>query len=287
MPALLDLTGQRFKRLVVTSRAANRGRKPSWNCVCDCGKQVIARASDLRSGRHGSCGCLHKEIVTFHGNAGKHGLPKTKSHSYGCWISMKSRCLTPRNTGYRFYGARGITVCDRWARSFSDFLSDMGEAPSRKHTLDRYPDQGGNYEPGNVRWATRKQQSNNRRVNRLLVFRGMRKTVSEWCDHLGLNEHRVRSRLRAGWTAEQALTAPKDAVVKQGAFPSRVIDIAGMRFGMLTVIDRAKNRSKRACWNCLCDCGRNAIVTGKALRHGHTKSCGCNRGKPGIPKPRK
>ena len=155
-----DLLGQRFGRLTVIKRAPNRGVKVNWLCQCDCGKQSVAFASDLRSGTHQSCGCLQKERVTKHSHAQRH--TNGGSITYGSWQAMKGRCFNPRVPKYEYYGGRGITVCDRWANSFQAFLDDMGERPSHNHSIDRI-DSDGDYTPDNCRWATRAEQSQNQR----------------------------------------------------------------------------------------------------------------------------
>lgn len=120
--------------------------------------------------------------------------------------SMIARCHNPKHYAYKWYGALGVIVCGRWRESFEAFLLDVGERPSPKHQLDRFPDQNGNYEPGNVRWATSKQQNNNRRDNRLITAFGRTLTMAEWAEETGLNYNTLWSRLRRGWHPEEMLT---------------------------------------------------------------------------------
>lgn len=150
--------GDRFGRLLVVADAGRtKARNIIYNCLCICGNKKTIPSGRLRNGNTRSCGCLLRDRMTVH------GLRWTAE--YEVWKTMKQRCYNPRNKRFSYYGARGIVVCERWRKSFSDFLADVGLRPSQKHSLDRIKNEG-NYEPGNVRWATAKQQANNRRPRR-------------------------------------------------------------------------------------------------------------------------
>jgi len=118
---------------------------------------------------------------------------------------MLARCKYDNRDNFRFYGGRGISVCERWRASFEAFLADMGPMPSPRHTLERI-DVNGNYEPGNVRWATWHEQMRNRRNSRMVTFNGETLCVSEWAERMSLKPHTLMARLNSGWTVQRALT---------------------------------------------------------------------------------
>ena len=208
--SFLDLSEQRFGRLVAIRRAGvTKNRKVLWECRCDCGTVCIVQTAQLRNGKTKSCGCLWKESVlkacTKHGGAARDGRG---SKMYIVWASMIARCTNPKDPRYKDYGGRGITVCERWRESFAAFLEDVGHRPSDKHELDRFPDNNGNYQLDNIRWATRKQQMRNTRANKLITYMGNTLSMAEWCERLGLNYAKVSYRFRRGWTVEAAFQAP-------------------------------------------------------------------------------
>lgn len=152
---MIDLTGQRFGRLAAIKPTGERkGTAFVWQCLCDCGKEHFVNSNNLRTGHVKSCGCLRKEKITIHG--------MWKTPVYTTWKQMIQRCENPKSPTYKWYGGRGIKVCEQW-HNFCDFFEDMGERPDGK-TLDRWPDNDGNYEPGNCRWATPKEQQANSRT---------------------------------------------------------------------------------------------------------------------------
>lgn len=166
-----------------------------YNCLCDCGNIKVAGSRYLTEGKITSCGCARKK-----------SKGKSNSITYKSWISAKQRCLNPNNHNYKNYGRRGIKMCEKWINSFVAFLEDMGERPSSNHTLDRI-DNNGNYEKSNCRWATKREQSNNTRTNRLIKINDKEITVSEFSRKYGINISNVFYELKKGMN-------PKDIIEK-------------------------------------------------------------------------
>jgi hypothetical protein len=198
-----NLTGRVFERLTVVRYVGHdKTKRAIWECRCSCSALVTVRAWNLKNGHCRSCGCLQAETAGDH--CRKHGRSGTRV--FRIWNSMRQRCSNPNNQDYDQYGGRGIKVCERWD-SFANFLADMGEPPDGM-TLDRFPDQNGNYEPANCRWATPSQQARNRRSNRVVTFNGKTQTLVEWGEETGHGMRRLAARLKLGWTVERALTLP-------------------------------------------------------------------------------
>lgn len=154
-----NLVGLRCERMIVV---AWEGPGSRWRVRCDCGTEKVLPGTHAR--RTKSCGCLSRDILLLrnhrHGEAGRKG----RTAEYQTWQGIIKRCTDPGSDSWEYYGGRGISVCDRWRASFPAFLSDVGRRPSPQHSLDRYPNNDGNYEPGNVRWATRSEQMQNTRA---------------------------------------------------------------------------------------------------------------------------
>lgn len=203
MGKFIDLTQQRFGRLVVVERAgATKHKSALWLCRCDCGQTVLLSSNVLRTNHTRSCGCLKLDVATEQRTT--HG--QSKSITYSSWEHMIRRCRNQNDKRYADYGGRGITVCDRWL-DFENFLTDMGERPSAAHSLDRI-DSNGSYCSENCRWATNKQQQRNLRSNRHVTVGGETLTVAEAIENLGISGDAVRTRLRRGWSEQDALNRP-------------------------------------------------------------------------------
>lgn len=203
---LIDLTGSRFDRLLVIKRTDDdKNKNRRWLCLCDCGKEKIIHGISLSHGRTRSCGCLQKEIAGKVNT--KHGHSGNKSRVYNVWKAMKQRCCNPNNKEYHNYGGRGIKVCMRWQRSFSNFLVDMNNPPTITHQIDRIDNNKG-YFNDNCRWITPREQQNNRRNNHLITHNGRTQTLTLWMIETGIQHSTIAARIKRGWSTEDALTIP-------------------------------------------------------------------------------
>jgi len=197
-PRAPDLVGRRFGYLTVLRRNGRKGRNAGWLCRCICGFEKTVGADDLRRGQVASCarGHYNRPLIRV--------VAPEECH---IWYAMHQRCYNKLNTGYRNYGARGVRVHKRW-HHLENFISDMGPRPSPLHSLDRYPDNDGDYAPSNCRWATKKEQSRNTRRNIYVQTRGKKVAVADFANQLGLTAVIVRKRLYRGWTLDEALSLP-------------------------------------------------------------------------------
>lgn len=199
----------KFGRWTVTSEFHRRGKHIFVDCVCECGTERRISVHHLIIGRSRSCGCLRREVSReVHWKHG--GTVGGYKHEYRVWAHMISRCSNRNLRAFKDYGGRGISVCARWRSSFASFHNDMGDRPTPSHTLDRI-NNNGNYEPSNCRWATIREQNNNRRDNRVIRLNGVRLTVAQWSEHVDLKAGTIYARLARGWSSRKALTCPLGA----------------------------------------------------------------------------
>ena len=208
----IDLTGKRFGRLTVVEFAFKKNKRKYWLCKCDCGNYKAIQSPHLTSGHTQSCGCLHKEkakqLLTKHG--------KYYSRLYSIWVDIKDRCCNPKNQAYKNYGGRGINIWSEWLDKENGFMNFYNWAMANGYndglTIERI-DNDGNYSTDNCRWATVKEQANNRRSNVLVTHNGKTQTMKEWAHDVGIPYKAVWARMqKLGWSSERALTEP----VKKG-----------------------------------------------------------------------
>jgi|ERR1051325_2678505 hypothetical protein len=194
----------RFGKLIVlrpgpVQHTGGKGHSTSV-CQCDCGSVVTVRNSILRYGPTESCGCRQSEGQIRHG----HCVGKSQTRTYSRWAAMVSRCTDPNSRVFIYYSARGISICEAWRNSFEQFLADMGECPPGLE-LDRWPNNNGNYEPGNCRWATRSEQMRNTRQNLIVTVGDFTGCFAAACDHFSVPWNRTWCRIyRYGWSIEAA-----------------------------------------------------------------------------------
>lgn len=208
-----DLIGRRFGRLIVIAFSGYRTTKSGapikrWKCRCDCGIKLDVDNNNIRSGHTKSCGCFRVEFSTTKSTT--HGFILSRDpimrKFHNVWVQMRQRCENSSNAGYYKYGARGIKVCNRW-QLFENFRDDMWPSFVAGLSIERR-NNNGNYELSNCYWATRKQQSNNRRSNIVIELYGERKTATQWAEIFNVNAQMVIQRIARGWLPEGALTEP-------------------------------------------------------------------------------
>jgi len=199
----IDITGQKFNYLQVTSFCESKGGKSLWECICDCGKSTIVEGYALRNDKIKSCGCFAREQtrkrMTTHDD--------TASKEHIAWKSMINRTSNPKCERYKNYGGRGISVCSEWF-TYQNFFNDMGRAPSKEHSIDRI-DVNGNYESSNCRWVDRKTQCRNRTSNNVQEYNGERLPLIELSEKYNVPYDLLCLRVSRGWNISEAINTPK------------------------------------------------------------------------------
>lgn len=207
MANLIDLTGQRFGKLIVLRRAENyvrsNGHKEStWVCCCECGNEITVTRTNLKRAR--SCGCSKGKYISD--SKITHGM--SNSRLYRIWQNMKNRCYNPNVDRYDRYGGRGITVCEKWRDSFEAFYKwAIDNGYSDELSIDR-KDVNGNYTPDNCRWISMDKQADNKLNSRIFEYNGEAHTVSEWSKILGISRDIIWNRIKRGWDIERVFTQP-------------------------------------------------------------------------------
>lgn len=215
MGAFIDRVGNRHGRLIVLRRDTATGpasgmNRTRWICQCDCGNTISVTGHALGRGETKSCGCLQREQTANRSKT--HGL--AGSPTYRSWQAAKDRCHNPNNSKYAAYGGSGITMCDEWSSSFEAFLRDVGMRPAG-HTLDRL-DQCKGYEPGNVKWSTAREQSENRGTTKLYRWRGTWMTTREIAEIEGISFNSIRKIVRQHRTIQAAVSYVKERAGRKG-----------------------------------------------------------------------
>lgn len=201
---LIDITGNRYGKLVVIERADSIVPGVTvWKCLCDCGNYTVVRGGNLKSGAVKSCGCTHHQKANT--------IRKQNLRLYGIYHKMRSRCNNPNCPAYKDYGERGISVCAEWDSSFSVFFEwAMESGYADTLTIERI-DVNGNYCPENCKWITKSEQANNRRTCKLFTYNGKTQNLAQWCNELNLSYKNIYSRIfQKGWSFERAISTPVD-----------------------------------------------------------------------------
>lgn len=191
-----DRTSKKYNRLTVLRlHGRNKHGHPLWECKCDCGTTTIVSGCSFNKTK--SCGCLLAERRHF--STVTHGYARKgkKSPEYTTWVAIRQRCSNPSVQYYCNYGGRGIKVCERWINSFENFLADMGNRPTKNHSIERINNDG-NYEPSNCKWGTPKEQSNNNRNTCLITRNGITKSIAQWAEEFGVIYSTFYSRVKSG-----------------------------------------------------------------------------------------
>lgn len=222
-----DLTGRRFGMLLVVKQAPKdpslKAREARWECLCDCQNTIIVSRHALTEQRTTSCGCKRssmakqqmekrwangdcEEVGDLRIKFTTHGL--SEARTYSIWKHMKQRCYNSKSTNYKDYGARGIKICDEWKNSFESFHEwAIENGYSDDLTIDRI-NVNGDYEPNNCRWATEKEQQNNKRISRIVEIDGVKKTIAQWSEETGVNWDTIYYRNSVGYKGKDIIAQP-------------------------------------------------------------------------------
>lgn len=214
MPKLRNLVGQQFGRLTVIKKSEKKDNKRVyWDCICECGNKTIVPTSNLTRGHTKSCGCLNADHSLKHGMARQH----KPSRLYWVWVNMRARCRNKNNPSYKYYGGKGISVCEEWDdfSAFETWAIENGYDENAEYgecSIDRV-DVNGDYEPKNCRWITMKEQQRNKQNTRKLTYNEDTKPLTEWVEIFGLDVNIVGQRWgNKSLTPEEILFGQHDAI---------------------------------------------------------------------------
>jgi len=200
--------GDKFNLLTITEIYKEKSKSLRCFAVCECGTVKEFSLKCVTSGQIKSCSCLRKRGRRPRKPRIRKPVVQENAKERNSWIKMKERCYYPRHRAYKYYGERGIQVCEEWRNSFKQFLEDMGKAPTRQHSIDRINNDG-NYCKENCRWATPREQNQNRRDSRFVTILGETRTISHWARVFGKPDHVISKRLSRGWPPLEAVLIPK------------------------------------------------------------------------------
>ena len=204
MATAIDMAGVVVNGITILAKMASMNGKVVWQCRCPCGTEFQAAGTYLRSGKaHGCNQCSKKRVIRA---ITKHGAIGTRE--YVTYSAMKSCCYNPKDKRYDRYGGRGITICSRWMESFNNFLSDMGQKPSKEHSIERLEVDKG-YEPGNCIWATLSEQANNRSNNTRIEINSVTKNLTQWSRETGVCRTVILRRMKRGLSGEALVAQTK------------------------------------------------------------------------------
>lgn len=203
----LDLTGKRFGRLVAVELSKRTSDGYYWRCQCDCGNEIEVYASSLHKGLTKSCGCLIKDVLSERNKKNaKHGM--SRSRLYRTYYGMKHRCYDPKDSHYKNYGAKGITICNEWLESFKAFQDwALANGYTDELTIDRIDNSKG-YSPSNCRWATKAQQVRNSSATKYYTYKGKTLCIADWAKEKGISKASLYQRLERGIPFEIAIEQP-------------------------------------------------------------------------------
>lgn len=205
MPIALEIKqGDVFGKLSIIEELERNKDQRVFSCLCECGTICTTMLYKMRSGATKSCGHLKRSGMHVTHGLTRGGIPP----EYKIWTGIKSRCFNPSTPAYIRYGGSGITMIREWRDSYEVFFAYVGQRPSPIHSIDRFPNNKGNYEPGNVRWATPIEQANNQCKNIILTLDDEELSIAAWSRKLGINLYTLYQRIERGWSDRDALTKP-------------------------------------------------------------------------------